>query len=104
MLNKRIFVVLPITVDFHTFLKMWNAALALRIFVLTSASIPPRVSNILPRYLNDSTSSSHSPSSMICLSQVVLSLRILIFVLLIFSPTYAEMRARSVVLPMAMIH
>ena len=64
----------------------------------TSASVPPRVSTILPRYLNDSTSSSPSPSSMIGLSQVVLSLRILVFFLLIFSPTCAEIRARFVVL------
>ena len=71
VLNRRSFVVLPIILDFHTFLKMWNAALALLILVFTSASVPPRVSTILPRYLNDSTSSSHSPSSMIGLSQVV---------------------------------
>ena len=57
VLNKRIFVVLPITLDFHhTFLKMWNAALALLILVFTSASVPPHVSTILPRYLNDSSS------------------------------------------------
>ena len=89
VLNKRIFVVLPITLDFHTFLTMWNAVLALLILVFKSASVPPRVSTILPRYMNDSTSSSPSPSSMVGLSQVVLSLRILVFFLMIISPTFA---------------
>ena len=96
VLNKQIFIVLPITLDFHTFLKMFNAALALLILVFTSASVTPRVSTVLPRYLNYSTSSSPSPSSMIGLSQVVLSVRILVFFLLIFSPTCAEIRARPV--------
>ena len=74
VLNKRIFVVLPITLDFHTFLKMWNAAPALPILVFTSDSVPPRVSTILPRYLNDSTSSIPSPFSMIRLWKHICSL------------------------------
>ena len=73
LLKRRIFVALPITLDFHTFLKMGNAALALLILVFTSASVPPRVSTILPRYLNASTPSSVSPSRMIGLSQVAVS-------------------------------
>ena len=44
-----------------------------------------RVYMIPPRYLNDSSSTSPSPSNMIGLSQVVLSLSILVFFLLIFS-------------------
>ena len=38
VLNRRFFVVLPIILDFHTFLKMWNAALLILVF--TSASSP----------------------------------------------------------------
>ena len=70
MLNRQIFVVLPIAMDFYTFMKMWIAALALLIIVFTSASVPPGVSTILPRYLNASTSVSASPSRMIGISQV----------------------------------
>ena len=97
VLNRRIFVVLPITLDFHTFLKMLNAALALQILVFTSAYVPPCVSTILPTYLNDSPSSIPSPSSKIGLSQLVLCLMILVFFLVIFRPTYDEIRARHVV-------
>ncbi len=38
VLNRQFFVVLPIILDFHTFLKMWNAALLILVF--TSASSP----------------------------------------------------------------
>ena len=54
-----------------------GTALALLIRVFTSASVSPRVSPTLPRYQNDLTSS--SPSSMVGLSQVVLSFRVLVF-------------------------
>ena len=43
VLNKRIFVVSPITLDFHTFLNRWKATLALLILFFTSASVPPCV-------------------------------------------------------------
>ena len=87
VLNKRILVVSPITFDFHTFLNRWKATLALLIIFFTSASIPPCVSTMLPRYLKSLTSSSVSPSRMIGVSQVAFVLRIFVFHLLIFNPT-----------------
>ena len=76
VLNKRIFVVSPITFDFHTFLNRWKATLALLILLFTSASVPPCVSTMPPRYQKYLTSSSVSPSSMIGVSQVAFVLRI----------------------------
>ena len=98
VLNKRIFVVSPITFDFHTFLNRWKATLALLILFFTSASVPPCVSTMLPRYLKSLTSSYVSPSSMIGVSQVAFVLRIFVFLLLIFNPTRSEINASSVVL------
>ncbi len=39
VLNKRIFVVFPITLDFHTFLKMGNAALDLLVLVFRMSDL-----------------------------------------------------------------
>ena len=97
VLNKCILVVSPITFDFHTFLNRWKATLALLILFFTSASVPPSVSTMLPRYLKSLTSSSVSPSSMIGVLQVAFILRIFVFLLLIFNPTCAEINASSVV-------
>ena len=94
VLNKRNFVVSPITLDFRTFLNRWKATLAF----FTSASVPPCVSTMLPRYLKYLTSSSVSPSSMIGVSQVAFVLRIFVFLLLIFNPTHSEINASYVVL------
>ena len=99
VLNKRIFVVSPITFDFHTFLNRWKATLALLILFFTSASVPPCVPTMLPRYLKSLTSYSVSTSSMIGVSQVAFVLRMFVFLLLIFNPTRSEINASSFVLP-----
>ena len=97
MLNRRIVVVLPITLDIHTFRKMWKALL---ILVFTTFSVHPLVSTVLQisRYLNVSTCSSFSSAGMIGISRVVLRLRIFVFFLLIFNSTYADIRSSPVVL------
>ncbi len=74
VLNRQIFVVLPITLDFHAFLNNFYVECCFAdscLYVSLEPPIPPRVSTILLGYLNDSTSSNPSPSSMIGLSQVV---------------------------------
>ena len=96
--KQAYFVVSPITFDFHTFLNRWKATLALLILFFTSASVPPCVSTMLPRYLKSLTSSSVSPSSMISVSQVAFVLRIFVFLLLIFNPTRSEINASYAVL------
>ena len=90
VLNKRIFMVSPITFDYHTFLHRWKATLALLILFFTSVSVPPCVSTMLPRYLKSLTSSSVSPSSMIGVSQVAFVLRIFVFLLLILIPEHRQ--------------
>ncbi|VDP68495.1 unnamed protein product [Schistosoma curassoni] len=47
--------------EFHMFFNCRNATLALPILVFTSASEPPCSSMMLPRYVQDSTSSRVSP-------------------------------------------
>ena len=86
VLNNRILVASPITFDFPHISHRWKATFALLILFFTSASIPPCVSTMLPRYLKSLTSSSVSPSSMIGVSQVTFVLRIFVFLLLIFQP------------------
>jgi hypothetical protein len=56
------------TPEFQMFRSWINAPLALPILVLTSASVPPCLSTILPRYVNDSISSSGSPFKYIFLN------------------------------------
>ena len=71
VLNRQIFVVLPITLDFHAFLNNFYVECCFAdscLYVSLEPPIPPRVSTMLLRFLNDSTS---SLSSIIGLSQVV---------------------------------
>ncbi len=49
--------------EFLTFYIMRKALLAFPIFALTSASVPACLSMMLPRYVNDSTSSRGFPLS-----------------------------------------
>lgn len=55
-LKRRILVCVLSWQEFHTFI-MRNATLAFPILALTSASVPACLSMMLPRYVNDSTSS-----------------------------------------------
>ena len=65
-------------------------ALGFPILVNTSLSVPPCLYMMLPRYLNDSTSTIGSSSSnFVGVLQVVLFLSILVFFLLIFRPVFA---------------
>ncbi|VDO66810.1 unnamed protein product [Schistosoma curassoni] len=71
----------------------WNAFVPLPILIFTSASEPPCSSLMLPRYVEDSTSSRVSPSSVIGLPFSVLYLRTLVFHLCMLRPTDAETAA-----------
>lgn len=70
-----------------------NTVLALLILVFTSASEPPCSLMMLPRYVNVSTSSRVSPSSVIELVFSLLHLRILLYSLCVLRPTHAETAA-----------
>ncbi|CAH8632046.1 unnamed protein product [Schistosoma curassoni] len=70
-----------------------NAAIALPILAFTSASDSPCPSMMLPRYVDDSTSSRVSPSGMIGLVFPVLYLRTSVFPLCMLGPTEAETAA-----------
>ena len=56
-----------------------NVVLALPILTLTSASVPPCVSMVLPRYVKQSTSSRFVPSRVIGVLLDVFILRTLLF-------------------------
>ena len=76
--------------ELHMFFNCRNAVLFLPILAFTSASDPPCLSTMLPRYLNVSTSSRVSPWSVIGLVFSVLYLRILLFPLCMLRPIDAE--------------
>ncbi|VDP33923.1 unnamed protein product [Schistosoma curassoni] len=73
------------------------AALALPIRAFTSASDPPYSSMMLPKYVNDFTSSKSSPSIVIGLVHAALYRRILLFPLCILKPTAFEAAAATLV-------
>ncbi|VDP49692.1 unnamed protein product [Schistosoma margrebowiei] len=75
---------------FHMFFNCRNTVLALPILAFTSASEPPCLSMILPRYVKDSTSSRVSPSRVIGLLFTAMNLRTLIFFLCMLRPTEVE--------------
>ena len=80
-LNRRIFMCNDNILELQMFLSYINAPLALPILALTSTSVPPCLSIILPRYVKIST---------IYLEDFVLHL-------CIFNPTCKEMAASSLV-------
>jgi len=63
-LNRRIVVCSDNTLELQMFLSCINVPLALPILALTSASVPPCLSIILPRYMKVSISSISFPSSL----------------------------------------
>ena len=83
--------------EFHMFFNCRNAVLALPILSFTSAPDPPCSSVMLPRYVNVSTSSRVSPSSVIGLAFSVLYLRMLLFPLCMLRPIDAEATVTLVV-------
>ncbi|VDO84127.1 unnamed protein product [Schistosoma curassoni] len=81
--------------EFHIFFNCRNAVLAFPILTFTSASEPPCSLVMLPRYVNDSTSSRVSPSRVIGLMFSVLYSRILVFPLCMLRPIDAETAVTS---------
>ena len=69
------------------FLNMMNATLAFCILALTSSSVPPFLLIVLPRYVNESVSSSGSPFNVIGLLFFVLAFIIFVLLLLMLSPS-----------------
>ena len=65
---------------------MMNATLAFCILALTSSCVPPFLLIVLARYVNDSVSSSGSPSNVMGLLLFVLAFIILVLLLLMLSP------------------
>ena len=66
---------------------MMNATLAFCILALTSSSVPPFFLIMLPRYVNESVSSSGSPFNVMGLLFFVLAFIIFVLLLLMLSPS-----------------
>jgi len=96
-LNRHIFVCNDYTLELQMFLSCINAPLALPILALTSASVPPRLSIILPRYVEVSTSSISFPSILTGSMLTAFTVRSFVLHLCIFNPTRKEMAASSLV-------
>ncbi|CAH8475349.1 unnamed protein product [Schistosoma turkestanicum] len=97
VLKMLILVLFESCLEFQIFSNCRNAALALPIRALTSASDPPFSLMMLPRYVKVLMSSKASPSRVIWLVHVVLHRRILLFPLCMLRPTAAEAAATLVV-------
>ena len=67
---------------------MMNATLAFGILALTSSAVPPCLLIILPRYVNESVSSSGSP--FIVMGLFVLAFIIIVLLLLMLSPSCVD--------------
>ena len=89
-LKNRSLVFVERMVDRQTLFSWWNAVLALPILILMSASVPPCLSTLLPRYVKESTSSRGLSPSMMGAVLAVLTLRIWLFVGWMVSPMRAE--------------
>ena len=79
---------IEIYLDFHILLSTMKAALAFPILALTSLSVPPFVSMMLPRYMKDYTSSKIFPCSLIGL--LFLLLIFMILILPLFASGYVK--------------
>ncbi|KAK2171524.1 hypothetical protein NP493_1055g01007 [Ridgeia piscesae] len=69
---------------------MINATLAFCILALTSSSVPPFLLIVLPRYVNESVSSSGSPFNVKVLLFFVFAFLILVLFLLTLSPSCVD--------------
>ena len=69
---------------------MMNATLAFCILALTSSAVPPCLLIVLPRYVNESVSSSGSPFIVMGLLFFVLAFIILVLLLLMLSPSCVD--------------
>ncbi|KAK2185918.1 hypothetical protein NP493_217g04021 [Ridgeia piscesae] len=78
---------------------MMNATLAFCIVALTSSSVPPFLFIVLPRYVNESVSSSGSPFNVKGLLFFVLDFIIFVLLLLMLSPSCVDNVFSSSVFP-----
>ena len=69
---------------------MMNAPLAFCIIALTSSSVPPFLLIVLPRYVNESVSSSGSPFNVMGLLFFVLAFIVFVLLLLMLSPSCVD--------------
>ena len=69
---------------------MMNATLAFCILALMSSSMPPFLLILLPRYVNESVSSSGSPFNVMGLLFFVLAFIIFVLFLLMLSPSCVD--------------
>ncbi|KAK2192709.1 hypothetical protein NP493_24g02006 [Ridgeia piscesae] len=69
---------------------MMNATLAFCILALTSSSVPQFLFTVLPRYVNESVSSSGSPFNVMGLLFFLLAFIIFILLLLMLSPSCVD--------------
>ena len=89
-LNILSLVLVLICFALQMFLNMMNATLAFGILALTSSSVPPCLWIVLPRYVNESVSSSGSPFIVMGLLFLVLAFVILVLLLLMLSPSCVD--------------
>ena len=78
---------------------MMNATLTFYILALTSSSVPPFVLIVLPRYVNESVSSSGSPFSVMGLLFFVLAFIIFVLLLLPLRPSCVDTVFNTSVFP-----
>ena len=88
VLKSLILVWIDRSLAVQIFFRSMKAVLALLILILTSASVPPSLSTMLPRYVNVSISSSALPSSMIGVVLTVFTFNYLLFPLWVFRPSF----------------
>ena len=69
---------------------MMNATLAFCILALVSSSVPPLLLIVLPRYVNESVSSSGSPFKVMGLLFFVLAFIIFVLLLLMLCPSCVD--------------
>ncbi|KAK2192174.1 hypothetical protein NP493_37g07022 [Ridgeia piscesae] len=81
------------------FLNMMNGTLAFCILALTSSSVPPFLLIVLPRYVNESVSSSGPPFIVMGLLFFVMAFIILVLLLLMLSPNCVDTVFSSSVFP-----
>ena len=74
---------------------MMNATLAFCVLALTSSSVPPLLLIVLPRYVNESVSSSGSPFIVMGLLFFVLAFIILVLLLLMLTPSCVDIMFSS---------
>ena len=97
VLNSLSFVFFVSFEAFHTFFRYLKAAPAFPIRTLTSASVPPFLSTILPRYVKLSTSSKATSSSKMGAVLVGFIFSILLFPQWMLSPSLLEFSATMLV-------